>query len=84
MNKIDRELDMESVKYDRDEYKRKMNMAWEQTKEYEKEVHQLRNEVIILTEKVNNAEKIAQTSREIMTSQIVEFNQHKNSYIEEI
>jgi chromosome segregation ATPase len=83
-NKIDRNTDIDSLRYDRDEYKRKMNMSWEQTALFEEEVIALRNENEILKQKVTNAQLDAQTARQIMTSQIVEFNEHKNSYIEEI
>jgi len=82
--KFDRENDIDSLRFDRNEFRRKMNMAWEQTAAFEVEVVGLRNENEVLKRKVTNAELDAQTARGIMTSQIVEFNQHKNSYIEEI
>lgn len=70
--------------FERDDYRRKMNMAFKQTEAYETLVRELRSELDIMYQKVTNVERDRDISKNILSQQLTEFNRKQNLYIEEI
>jgi chromosome segregation ATPase len=76
--------DIEKVKYDRDEYRRKMNIVSGQCQEYEKELKTRDLQIEALLRKIEIMEKDNANIRKVMTDNITQSNTKKQELLDEI
>jgi hypothetical protein len=75
---------MSNVEYERDDYKRKMHVAFEQVKIYEDTIKRKDCEIKILTERLKSAQTDSTTIRKIMTDNLTESNDMRQRLLSDI
>ena len=78
------EKDIFAIEYDRDEYKRKMNLVSQQLKEIDKRLKESQNNEQALIDKIKELEKSNISIRQMMTSQLTNSNEEKQLLLQKI
>ena len=77
-------MDIEKVKYERDDYKHKMNLLSKQLGTYEKEISELKGLVQLKEKELIMANDLQSKSQAAMVNNLTESNTKMNLYIENI
>lgn len=76
--------DVFAIEYDRDEYKRKMNLVSSQLKETDKKRISSESNEIILLDRIKDLEKLNISIRQMMTTQITSANEERQALLEKL
>ena len=74
----------DNLKFERDEYRRKMNIAFAQVKKYEDKINDQQKTEAILTKRNQSLEQDVISITKTMTDNIIQSNTEKQSLREEI
>lgn len=78
------EKDIFAIEYDRDEYKRKMNLVSSQLQEVDKRRLASQNNELVLLDKIKDLEKLNINIRQMLTTQITNANTERQGLLEKI